>query len=103
MSSLNPIDVMRAQEASQIRHMENQRTQHAQEHISRNFQTMIEQEHIKPKETTKPDDPQYRYDAKEKGKNQYFGSSGGKHKEKKEEDKKDPKAPAKGKGFDILI
>lgn len=102
MSSLNPMDVMRAQEVTQIRHIENQRTQHMQEHISKNFQTMIEQDHIKPKETTKSDEPEYRYDAKEKGKNQYSGS-GGRNKEKKEEDKKAPKPPAKGKGIDILI
>lgn len=102
MSSLNPIDVMRTQEASQIRHMQDQRTQHAQEHINKNFQTMIEHEHIKPKEATKSDNPEYRYDAKEKGNNQYSGN-GGKNKEKKKENKKEAKAPAIGSGFDILI
>lgn len=102
MQSLNPIDVMRTQEASQIKHMQNQRTQHAQEQINKNFQTMIEHEHIKPKETTKSDNPEYRYDAKEKGNNQYSGN-GGKNREKKEEDKKDSKAPATRGGFDILI
>jgi general stress protein YciG len=99
--SINPIDVMRTQEVSQIKHIENSRIQHTQEQISRNFQTMIEHDHIKPKETTKSDDPEYRYDAKEKGKNQYFGS--GNNKKEKKEEKKDAGKPTKSGGFDIRI
>jgi hypothetical protein len=101
---INPIDIMRTQEASTIKHMETTRTQHAQEQISKNFQTIVEQEHNKPKETTKSDNPEFRYDAKEKGNNSYYSSGGGKkEKKKEEEEKKDSKKTLKSGGFDVLI
>lgn len=100
--TFNPLDVMRTQEATQLKHIEAQRFQHAQEQISKNFQTMVEREQIKPKETTKSDNPEYRYDAKEKGKNQYNGSGSNK-KGKKEEEKKASKPASKSGGFDVLI
>lgn len=102
---INPIDIMRTQEASTIKHMESTRAQHAQEQISKNFQTIVEQDHNKPKETTKSDNPEYRYDAKEKGNNEYYGS-GNKKKEKKEDnqkDKKETRKTQKSGGFDVLI
>lgn len=98
---IQPIDILRTQEASQLRHMEDQRTQHAQVQISKSFQNMVEQEQSKPKETTKADQSEYRYDAKEQGKNQYYGS-GDKQKQKKDDNEK-PEVPPKSKGFDILI
>ncbi len=101
-----PIDIMRTQEASTIKHMESSRAQHTQEQLSKNFQTLVEQEHYKPKETTKSDNPEYRYDAKEKGNNQYFGSGSkkkGKKEEAKKETKKESKQPPKRGGFDMLI
>lgn len=105
---INPIDIMRTQEASTIKHMESSRTQHAHEQLSKNFQTLIEHEHNKPKETTKSDNPEYRYDAKEKGNNEYYGP-GGKKREKKEEKEKSKdnqneasKTPKSG-GFDVRI
>lgn len=101
---VGPIEVIRAQEATQIRHMDTQRAQHAQEQISRNFQNMVQQEHSKPIETTKTDNTEYRYDAKEKGNNQYKGSEG--KQRKKENNKSDSKngtdTPKSG-GIDILI
>ena len=100
---VGPIEVIRAQEATQIKHMDTQRAQHAQEQISRNFQNMVQQEQSKPTETTKTDNAEYRYDAKEKGNNQYKGSED--KRRKKEEKKDDAKNVAKPKsgGFDILI
>ncbi len=97
---VGPIEVIRAQEATQIRHMDAQRAQHAQEMINKNFQTMVEHEHNKPVETTKPENTEYRYDAKEKGNNQYTGSDS---KKKEKENKKDPKDTPKSGGIDILI
>lgn len=102
--SVGPIDIMRTQEASQIKHIELQRAQHQHDQSSINYQTMVENEHNKPKELTKSDNPEYRYDAKEKGNNQYYGSNN-KKKEKKDEEKKDgkdKKSPGKGR-FDMLI
>lgn len=106
--AVGPIEVIRAQEATQIRHMDTQRAQHAQEQISRNFQNMVQQEHSKPIEATKTDNTEYRYDAKEKGNNQYKGSKG--KKDKKEDnrngsknDSKSGMSSPKSGGIDILI
>lgn len=99
--SINPIDIIRTQEASQIKHIENQRAQQMQDQVSKNFQSIIEHEHHKPKELTKTDNTEYRYDAKKKGNNQYYGDE---HK-KKETKKEKPKANDKSNdgSIDILI
>ncbi|HHV10228.1 MAG TPA: hypothetical protein GXX75_08130 [Clostridiales bacterium] len=99
--SVKPIDLMKLQEASQYKHMEIQRQQHAQEASSQNFQSMIANQHKKPQETTKSENLELHYDAKEKGSNEYVGSRGQKRKGKKE-DKKDKEPPKRG-GFDVLI
>ncbi len=100
---VGPIEVIRAQEATQIRHMDAQRAQHAQEQLSKNFQNMIQQEQSKPNQAAKSENTEYRYDAKEKGNNQ-FSNSGGK-KKKKEEAKpsNEPQSGPKKGGIDILI
>lgn len=98
---INPIDILRTQEAAQFKHIESQRAQHAQDQINHNFQSVIEHEHDRPKEATKSDNSEYRYDAKQKGNNQYHGSKENK-KEKKEENKESKKPTRRG-GFDILI
>lgn len=99
---INPIDIMRTQEASQLRHIETQRIEHAQEQISRSFQTMVDHQQTKPRETTQADNPEYRYDAKEKGNNEFFGS-GSKQRQKKDNKKEKSAAPPKSGGIDILI
>ncbi len=102
--SVGPIEVIRAQEATQIRHMDTQRAQHAQEQLGRNFQNMVQQEQKKPTQTVKADQNEYRYDAKEKGNNQYHSGSG--KKQKKEEEKgisKDVKNKPHGGSFDMLV
>jgi hypothetical protein len=99
--SVNPIDIIRTQEASQIKHIENQRTQHMQDQVSKNFEAMIEQEQQKPKEPTKSENTEYRYDAKKKGNNQYYGDGHNKKEAKKEKPKMNAK-PNDG-GIDILI
>lgn len=100
---VGPIEVIRAQEATQIRHMDAQRAQHAQEMINKNFQTTVEHEHNKPVETTKSENKEYRYDAKEKGNNQYTGSDSKKKEKENKKDTKDPKGTPKSGGIDILI
>lgn len=100
--AINPLDVMRAQEASQIKHIETQRTQHTQGQINQNFQDMVRQEQFKPTQAAKSDNNEYRYDAKEKGNNEYQNlGQKKKNKDKKEKDKSDK--PPKSGGFDILI
>lgn len=99
--SINPMDLMRIQEASQIKHIETQRTQQAQGQASQSFQNIIRQEQYKPTQAAKSDNKEYRYDAKEKGNNEYSGSGGKKKKNQKEENK--TAKPAKSGGIDILI
>ncbi len=99
---IRPIDILRTQEATQIKHTEIQRTQHAQEHQSRSFQTTIKQEKYKPTQTTNAEYNEYRYDAKEKGNNMYKKEDNKKQK-KEQEEEKNPKAPSKNGNFDILI
>jgi hypothetical protein len=101
--AVGPIEVIRAQEATQLRHVDSQRLQHAQEQSSRNFQDMVRQEHNKTNQAAKSDNNEYRYDAKEKGNSQYEGSGGKKRgKEQKKEVKESKDKPRSG-GFDILI
>lgn len=80
--SFNPIDIVRTQEASQIRHMESQRAQHLQDQGIQNFQNLVRKEISKPKETVKTENNEYRYDAKEKGNNEYYSSEENKKKKK---------------------
>ena len=104
---VGPIEVIRAQEATQIRHVDAQKAQHAQEMISKNFQTMVEHEHDKPKEAAKAENNEYRYDAKEKGNNQYAGSGDKKKENKKDtndtKNSKNTNSTPKSGGIDILI
>ncbi len=100
---VGPIEIIRAQEATQIRHMDAQRAQHAQEQLNKNFQNMIQQEQTKPTQAAKSENTEYRYDAKEKGNNKYSGS-GGKKKEKDESKaSKEAKGGTKSGGIDILV
>lgn len=99
--SFNPIDIMRSQEATQIKQIEAQRSQYAQDQNERNFQNIVRQEQSKTTQTAKSDNKEYRYDAREKGNNQYKGS-GSKNKNKKKDDKQDAKKQNSG-GIDLLI
>ena len=101
--TFNPIDIIRTQEAAQIKHMQNQRTQYMQDQFGKNFQQIIEHEKRKPTELNKTENNEYRYDAKEKGNNQYHGDTGGKKEKKKEKERpKNRKDPGEGR-LDVLI
>lgn len=100
--SINPIDIMRSQEAAQIKHVEIQRFQHAQDQAGKNFQNMIVQEQMKPTQADKSDNSEYRYDAKNKGNSEYK-ETGQKKNNKDKEDKNESKDHKKNGGIDILI
>lgn len=100
---MNPLDIMRSQESSQMKHMEIQRNQHLQGQASKGFQTLVENQQKKPVETKKSDNPEYRYDAKERGNNQYYSNHKRKDKEEKKKEIKVSKSDQKGSGFDIMI
>jgi len=89
---IRPIDVVKSGEVSQLRNLQNQRYQLEQVQISKNFQNQIQAEASRPVETTKSENNEFRYDAKEESRNKY---SGQKRKNKHKQDKN------KGKGSDF--
>ncbi len=101
---VRPIDIIKTQEVAQIKHMENQRMQTAQDQIGKNFQKMIHQEQNKPTQAAKSDNNEYRYDAKEKGNSEYKNLGGQKKGKEKEEEKEKKESKDKHTGgIDILI
>jgi hypothetical protein len=100
---VRPIEVIRAQEATQIKHIDNQKFQHAQEQLSRNYQNNVQNERNKPNQTAKSENHEYRYDAKERGNNQYNSSKKKKDSKEGKKDSKEGKSVQKQGAFDILI
>ncbi len=98
---IRPIDVMKSQEASLMKTYEINKVQQGQEQAGRNFQNMIQAENKKPVAAQKGDNKEYRYDAKEKGNNNSYGS--GSKKQGKRDEKKETKEPGRPGGIDILI
>jgi hypothetical protein len=102
--AINPLDVMRVQEASQIKHIENQRAQSTQGQIVQSFQDVIQQRQVKTVHADNSENKEYRYDAKEKGNNEYENLGGKKgNKDKKDKKEDNSKTPKKSGGIDILI
>lgn len=102
---IRPIEIMKSQEASQIRHMEAHKSQHEQVQIDKSFQNIIQAESTKTVQTMKSENKEFRYDAKEKGSNRYYGSQSRQRgregeKEKDSPEQSEPKRPG---GIDILI
>jgi len=96
---------MKSQEVSQYKHVQSQKAQHEQVQISKSFQSHIQDEASKPVQTTKSENKEFRYDAKEKSRNSYSGS-GGKGKQNKDKKKKDNGSnnnTGRPGGIDILI
>lgn len=100
---IRPIEIMKSQEASQLKHIESHRNQHEQVQINKNFQNLIQAENSRTMQTSKSDTKEFRYDAKEKGNNSYYGSPNKENKEKEEEKKNDTREPEKSGGIDILV
>jgi len=101
---IRPIDIVKSHEASQYRHLQNQKLQHEQVQISKDFQNLIQAESSRPVETAKSENKEFRYDAKEEGRNKYKGPKGNK---KQNQDKDKKKGPGYNErrpgGIDILI
>ncbi len=98
---IRPIEIMKSQEASQLKHLESHKIQHEQVQISKSFQNMITSERSKPTQAQKSENKEFRYDAKEKGRNSYSGTPG--KKQEKKEEKKPTEKPMKSGGIDIRI
>jgi hypothetical protein len=96
---------MKSQEVSQYKHIQSQKSQHEQVHIGKSFQNIIQAESSKPVQTTKSDNKEFRYDAKDKGRNSYSRSDG-KGKQEQEKQNKDNESnnnTDRSGGIDILI
>ena len=101
---IRPVEIIQSQEASQYKHIESQRTVQEQVQNSNHFQNQIKQDRMTAKKPTKSENSEYRYDAKEKGSNQYYGMGNKKKKNKNKKDsKEDKKSPPKIGGIDVLI
>ncbi len=102
---IRPIDIMKSQEVTQYKHNQSHKAQHEQVQISKSFQNMIQADSSKPVQTTKSENKEFRYDAKEESKNSYKGSSGqGKKKQDKQNKNNgsDNNSDSSG-GIDILV
>jgi len=103
--TIKPIDIVKTQEVSQYKQLQNQRYQHEQVQISKNFQNMVQAEQSKPVETNRSEHREFRYDAKEEGGNQYRGSGRKGKQDKGKKGGKDEHANMSKRpgGIDILI
>ncbi len=102
--AIRPIDMVKTQEASLLKNLESQKLQSSALQSEKNFHNMVQQQQHKPTKTPQSDNTEYRYDAKEKGNNQYQ-NLGNKKKNKDKEKKEDLKSKKASKtgGIDILI
>ena len=98
--SISRIDIVKTQEVSQVKHIENLRSQNAHDQIEKSFETLIKQDKQKPTQATKSDNAEYRYDAKEKGNNSYADS---RQKKKKKDKESAPKDSFRSGSIDIKV
>lgn len=105
---ITPIEMIsiptKSQEASVIKSAENQRPTNDQLTFGAKFQEEIKHQSEQTVAAKKSDNPEYRYDAKEKGNNSFFGQQKKqKKKNKQENDTADKNGNEPHKGFDIRI
>lgn len=104
---ITPIEVLsmatKSQEASLMKQAEHQKPLSEQVAMSANFKEQLQHKSEQTVATTKSENPEYRYDAKEKGNNSYYRQS--KKKSKKEQNDKDTKDKQENqhRGIDIRI
>lgn len=105
--SIRPIDIIsmpnRSQGAAQVHHEAIQRSQQAHSQLNNIFSKDVIHNSKQTIKTTKSENNEYRYDAKEKGNNSYEGNS---KKKKKKDDKANTNTSKNNNGksgFDIMI
>lgn len=98
--SIRSVDIMRSQETTQVKQVEYSKMQNEQAQIERQFQSHLQQKGQRPNDVTESDNPEFKYDAKEKGSNSYKQNKG---KEKKKKDTKDSKRSIEPGRFDVSI
>lgn len=102
---IRPIDMIsiapRSQEASQQHVGDQNKMAHAQENVAQQFSKHVKESAEIVVKSSKGEEKEYRYDAKEKGNGRYRGSGKKEKKQSKEEQKKSK--TGKESGFDIKI
>lgn len=109
---IRPIDMIsiapRSQEASHQQTSDQNRLNHAHQNMADQFSKHVKDEAEVVIQTSKGEQQEYRYDAKEKGNGTYRGNSGKKDKKQKKEEQKEHKGENKvgatpKSSFDIKI
>lgn len=104
--AISPIEVVslptKSQEASNIRSVEQQRPVNEQMALNEKFHDTIMRKSEQTVAATKPENPEFRYDGKEKGNNPYYLQ---RKKKLKKEDKKNDKDTnlSNYRGIDIKV
>lgn len=103
---ITPIEVAsfvpKSQEASQMKTVEHQKPLSEQLAFAGRFKDEIQRNSEQTVATTKSDNPEFRYDAKEKGSNPYYYQQAKKRKKEKEKEKNGV-LPEEHHGIDIKI
>lgn len=95
--------VQRTQDYATVKHNENNRTINDQANFQAQFSKQVEEKSTQVKRGDDAQNPNQRQDAKEKGKNEYFGD-GGKRRRKGNDNSRDDKVIRKNSsGFDMKI
>lgn len=101
---ITPIEVLsmanKTQEAAFVKHAEIQKPVTEQEAIASNFKSQLQQNSEKTVAPSKSENPEYRYDAKDKGNNTFYNQQQKKDKQKKKEHKQEKPTHV---GIDIRI
>jgi hypothetical protein len=101
---ITPIEVVtmapKSQEASVFKHQEVQKTFNDQAIFNSEFKQEIQHNNNQTVKTSKGENKEYRYDAKEKGNNSYMGK---KQKKKQKENESDKKGNIQSGSIDIRI
>ena len=104
---IRPIDMMsiapRSQEASHQHLNAQQKIEHAQQSMAEQFSKHVKAEAEVVIQTSKSEQNEYRYDAKEKGNNSYSGQNQRRKKGKKGENTGEKTEEKKSGNFDIRI
>lgn len=104
--AIRPVDmsgiINRSQDISTIKHNEDNKGLVDQNNFQNQFNRELNQHMKQVRDPSQSENPRERFDAKEKGKNQYSGQKRGK--KKKQEDSGGEKGVAKSRGgFDVKI
>jgi hypothetical protein len=105
--NISPVEIIsmpnKSQEASHLRAVDQQRPVNEQMALNSKFHDAIMRQSEQTVAATKTDNPEFRYDAKEKGNNPYYFQTKKKKIKKDEKNVDNTSTSTNHKGFDIKI